>query len=107
MEENADGSSNSELATSPGPWPGFLAISNDRADGAKGFAALRRILVFLLRAADWPQSHAVQDAIPHDQRVEKHGSNMREDCREQEIGENRVAMAQEGIEHRMGREDGR
>ena len=57
--------------------------------------------------ADRPQSHAVQKSVTNDQRVEQHRAEVGEERREQQIREDRVRLAQDRVERRIGRKNWR
>ena len=65
---------------------------------------LWRVGVFL--SGYRPDGHSVQEAIANE-RVEKHRANMREDRRKEKVSEDRMGVSQEGVQHRMRRQDGR
>ena len=45
----------------------------------------------------------MQKTVPNDQRVEQHGADVGEKRHEQQVGEERVRSAQDGVESRVRR----
>jgi hypothetical protein len=52
-----------------------------------------------LARSDSPRRHTAQHAVSHDQRVKQNRSKMRDECQEQEVGENRVRSPQHRVQH--------
>jgi hypothetical protein len=67
----------------------------------------RSTLTFAFGRAGWPKSHAVQETVTNDKRVEQHRAEVGQKRQEQEIRENRVRFAQYGIENWDCRENRR
>ena len=67
----------------------------------------RSALNFVFAGADRPQGHAIQEPVTNYQCVEEHRAEVGEERREQQIREDRVRLAQDRVEHRIGRKNRR